>query len=97
MNHEVPQPTTATRSPAFGKGPAAAPIRAAARQVSGWLPSSCSMYEVSLMAHPSMMWQTDCVKLQLSASLQSTVRRNLRAIHPSYEWMRQRGASLVWA
>jgi len=57
------------------------------------------MYEVSLMAHPPVMWQWTeklcvkfCVKLHYLASLQSTVRRNPSAIHPSYEWLRQRGA-----
>ncbi len=38
MNHEVPQPTTATRSPAAGSRPdRQAASRAPSRQVSGWL------------------------------------------------------------
>ncbi|GAA2609443.1 hypothetical protein GCM10009863_23740 [Streptomyces axinellae] len=54
MNHEVPQPITATRAPAAGSGLSPAPILAAARQVSGWLRNSCSMYDVwPMCGHPS--------------------------------------------
>src|SRR5882724_4915106 len=44
MNHDVPQPTTATRSPRRGSSPATSGAsRAARRQQSGWDASSASI------------------------------------------------------
>jgi hypothetical protein len=55
MNHEVPQPMTATRSPDLGRTPASSGAAAAARsQQSGWLAISlvvCTSATFGLLAH----------------------------------------------
>ncbi len=47
MNHEVPQPVTATRSPGAGSPGASAAASAARRQQAGWVASSRAVRETT--------------------------------------------------
>ncbi|GAA1238092.1 hypothetical protein GCM10009665_30290 [Kitasatospora nipponensis] len=66
MNQEVPQPTTATRSPTRGRAAAEVSTSAAARrQQAGWVASSSAVSELSVL-EPSVAVMPVMVRFSLS-------------------------------